>query len=201
MDQLIHNTEKIFDNIKIQLSEGVKNRQHGFHTPIFSNLKKDGRTSSRMVVLRKFDSSKMKINFHSDIRSKKIQEVKLKPETNFLFYDPKIKIQLRLTTFSTVHHNDNVTLMAWNQTQLLSRKCYLTESAPSSLSKIATDGLPKHLQGTDPSRNESEKGYINFSVISNRIKQIEWLYLSSAGHRRLLININSKKQIYNWLIP
>ena len=124
MGQLIDNTDKIFQYIKTQLSKGIKNRQHGFHTPVFSNLKNTRQISSRIVVLRKFYSSKMKINFHSDFRSKKIEELKLNPETNFLFYDQKLKIQLRIKTISTVHYNDKVAQQAWKQTKLSSRKCF-----------------------------------------------------------------------------
>ena len=57
------NTQKIFDDIKKQLTKGVKDRKHGFHTPVFSNLYQGSSIESRIVVMRKFDSEKMIINF------------------------------------------------------------------------------------------------------------------------------------------
>ena len=73
MDQIIEDPDKIFDNIKNQLLQGVKNRHHGFHTPVFSNTNYREKINSRIVVLRKFDLTTMKIYFHSDIRSKKLK--------------------------------------------------------------------------------------------------------------------------------
>jgi len=197
----IKSPEKIIDNIKKELIIAVIDRKHGFHTPVFSNIKKHNQAASRVVVLRKFDPIKMKIIFHTDYRSKKIEEINLCPETNFLFYEKKIKTQLRITTVSKIHYKDKLSKNAWEKSKLSSRKCYLTNASPSSLAKTPTDGLPKHLLGIDPNKDESEKGYNNFSVIDNQIKTIDWLYLSSSGHRRLLITIDNIKNDYQWLIP
>ena len=90
---------------------------------------------------------------------------------------------------------------AWENTQLQSRKCYLTKKTPSSKTKIPEDGLPKHLQGVDPSRDESETGYENFTVIENIIKNIDWLRLDSSGHKRLNINLINNEPKFDWLIP
>lgn len=201
MNEIIKSPEKIIDDIKKQLIIGVNDRKHGFHTPVFSNIKKNKQIGSRIVVLRKFDPIKMKIIFHTDYRSKKIDEINLNPETNFLFYEKKIKIQLRITTVSKIHHNEKISKNIWEESKLSSRKCYLTNYPPSSLTETSTDGLPKHLVGIDPSEEESKKGYNNFSVIDNQIKTIDWLYLSSNGHRRLLITISNIKNNYQWLIP
>ena len=35
----------------------------------------------------------------------------------------------------------------------------------------------------------------------NQIKTIEWLYLSSKGHRRLLFEMNKNQYNFHWLIP
>ena len=80
-------------------------------------------------------------------------------------------------------------------------KMFLAKQAPSSTSLIATDSLPEHLRGIDPTTEESEKGYFNFSVISNQINTIELLDLSAMGHRRLLIKIDNDQYNYKWLIP
>ena len=32
------NTNEIFDDIKTNLTRGVKDRKHTFHTPVFSNI-------------------------------------------------------------------------------------------------------------------------------------------------------------------
>ena len=119
----------------------------------------------------------------------------------FVFYDSKIKIQIRVKTRSIINNKNNVTKNSWEQTRLFSRKCYLTTKAPSSITNIPEDGIPIHLKGIDPKKDESEKGYENFVVIENQILNIDWLYLSSSGHRRLNINIKNNENLFEWKIP
>ena len=119
----------------------------------------------------------------------------------FVFYDPILKIQLRVKTLSKIHYSDDVALEAWKQTRLFSRKCYLTMKAPSSVTFKPEDGIEEHLKNVDPGIDESEMGYLNFSVIKNAIQDIDWLYLSSSGHRRLKIILKNKNPIFEWIIP
>ena len=69
------NTIEILEDIKRNLSRGVKDRKHNFHTPVFSNVNSDGEIDSRIVVLRNFDPLKMTLNFHTDFRSPKATDL------------------------------------------------------------------------------------------------------------------------------
>ena len=150
---------------------------------------------------RKFDVNNLKLNFHTDLRSKKISCIKANSQTAFVFYDPKIKMQLRMKTISTINHQNKVTLQVWNQTKLSSRKCYLTLKAPSSKTLIPEDGIPSHIIGINPSQEESEEGFKNFVVVENKILHIDWLHLSFQGHRRLFIDFINSPPKFQWLIP
>ena len=195
------NPNKIFDNIKELLTIGAKDRNHAFHTPVFSNSNQDNLVDSRVVVLRKFDEKLLKLNFHTDMRSPKIKNLQKIYTSFFVFYDSKIKTQIRIKTHSVINNNNNLTENTWEQTRLFSRKCYLTIKSPSSITDIPEDGIPIHLKGIDPNKNESEKGYDNFAVIENKILNIDWLYLDSSGHRRLNINVENKEAVFKWMIP
>ena len=195
------NPKAIFNNIKELLNCAVKDRNHTFHTPVFSNFEKDNSVNSRVVVLRKFNEKELKLNFHTDFRSIKLQNLKENNNSFFVFYDFKLKIQLRIKTLSTINNNNIISKQAWEKTGLFSRKCYLSLKAPSSSTTIPEDGIPKHLKGIDPSKEESEEGYKNFTVVVNKIQNIDWLYLESSGHRRLKISFKESDQIYKWLIP
>ena len=201
MAQSNKNPDEILISIKELLKNAVKDRHHGFHTPVFSNTDNNNEISSRTVVLRNFDPQEYILNFHTDIRSKKIKNIANKPLTYFVFYDFKTQVQLRIKTNSLIHCNDNIASIAWDKTKLSSRKCYLSKKAPSSNTNFAEDSIPNNLRGIDPDKQESELGFKNFAVISNKIKNIDWLYLSSLGHKRLRIEINQKKTEYQWLIP
>ena len=89
----------------------------------------------------------------------------------------------------------------WEGTQLISRKCYLTEKTPSSVTTLPEDGINESLKGKEPTLEESEKGYKNFTVIQNQIQQIDWLYLAASGHRRLKIILKDRIPSFLWIIP
>ena len=89
----------------------------------------------------------------------------------------------------------------WDKTRLFSRKCYLTLKDPSSVTEFPEDGIPEHLTGKEPSLEESEQGYKNFTVVENKIDEIDWLYLEISGHRRLKLKFTNNEPEYEWLIP
>ena len=201
MNNFEENPKVIFTKIKHLLSLGVKDRNHTFHTPVFSTVNKEKLAESRVVVLRKFDEKNLKLNFHTDFRSPKIIDIKNNNLTSFVFYDSKIKIQIRIKSKSIIHNQNSTSQKAWDKTRLFSRKCYLTKKSPSSLTDKAEDGIDLHLKGIDPTKDESEIGYNNFTVIENIIKNFDWLYLDSSGHRRLNINIKNSLPEFSWVIP
>ena len=195
------NTHKIFEDIKTNLTRGIKDRKHAFHNPVFSNVNLSGDVDSRVVVLRKFDPIKMILNFHTDYRSPKVRNLKKNNKSIFVFYDHKSKIQMRIKTTSVLHYQNKTAKEMWDKTRLLSRKCYLTSKDPSSFTSIPEDGIPEHLNGKEPQFEESEKGFENFTVVENKIDEIDWLYLEITGHRRLNLIFKKNKPEYQWLIP
>jgi len=195
------NTNEIFEDIKRNLTRGVKDRKHTFHTPVFCNVDNENSIESRVVVLRQFDSPNMVLNFHTDFRSPKILGLQQNNNSLLVFYDHKLKIQLRIKTTSIINNQNKVTKEMWDQTKLFSRKCYLTEKAPSSSTNLPEDGIDESLGGREPTLEESERGYKNFTVVQNQIQQIDWLYLAASGHRRLKIILEKQIPSFQWIIP
>ena len=195
------NTNEIFEDIKRNLTRGVKDRKHTFHTPVFCNVDNENSIESRVVVLRQFDSPNMVLNFHTDFRSPKILGLQQNNNSLLVFYDHKLKIQLRIKTTSIINNQNKVTQEMWDQTKLFSRKCYLTEKAPSSSTNLPEDGIDESLVGREPTLEESERGYKNFTVVQNQIQQIDWLYLAASGHRRLKIILEKQIPSFQWIIP
>ena len=195
------NTNEIFEDIKRNLTRGVKDRKHTFHTPVFCNVDNENSIESRVVVLRQFDSPNMVLNFHTDFRSPKILGLQQNNNSLLVFYDHKLKIQLRIKTTSIINNQNKVTQEMWDQTKLFSRKCYLTEKAPSSSTNLPEDGIDESLGGREPTLEESERGYKNFTVVQNQIQQIDWLYLAASGHRRLKIILEKQIPSFQWIIP
>ena len=103
------NSSEIFEDIIRNLTRGVKDRRHSFHTPVFSNIDNEDGITSRVVVLRQFDSANMVLNFHTDFSSPKIFSLQKNNNSLFVFYDHKMKTQLRIKTTSTVNNQNNIT--------------------------------------------------------------------------------------------
>ncbi len=180
------------------LNNAVKDRNSQFRIPVFSCGNNDN-IESRIVVLRKSDEKNNIVQFHSDIRSDKIDFLKKNPKASFLFYDKELKIQVRLKVEAIINHKNDVTKQSWEKTQHISRKCYLVDNGPGTISDEPTSGLKPELDNFDYTKKESEEGYKNFTVIQCKIKSIEWLYLAAKGHRRARFDLVNNKN--NWLVP
>ena len=193
------NSKEIEKKIWSLLTNAVKDRSSEFRTPVFI-CGNDKDLDGRVVVLRKADQLNNYIQYHSDIRSSKIEKIKKNPNCSILFYGKEEKIQLRVKTFCEVNYNNKVTKESWEKTGHISRKCYLVSNSPGTVSDTPTSGLDKKFDNFDFTKEESEAGYKNFCVIRCKIKSIEWLYLAAKGHRRALINLDGSKK-FTWLIP
>ena len=180
------------------LNNAVKDRSSPFRIPVFicgDQSDFDG----RIVVLRKSDEENSLVQYHSDIRSDKIDKLKTNNNGAMLFYDKEEKIQVRLKVECVINHDNDITKESWSKTQHISRKCYLVDHGPGTESDTPTSGLKPELDNFEFTMEQSEVGYKNFTVIQCKIKSIEWLYLAAKGHRRAKFNLETNKD--TWLIP
>tara|TARA_B100001175_G_scaffold315251_1_gene326390 strand:- start:654 stop:1253 length:600 start_codon:yes stop_codon:yes gene_type:complete len=192
------NFQEIKKKIWLMLDEAVINRNSQFRIPVFiCGNQKD--FDGRIVVLRKSDQSNNLLQFHSDIRSDKISKLKNNKNASMLFYDKEEKIQIRLKVECKINYKNEITKESWSKTGHISRKCYLVEKGPGTLSSKPTSGLKPDLDNFEFSKEQGEEGYKNFTVIQCKIKNIEWLYLAAKGHRRAKFELNNNKEY--WLIP
>ena len=189
---------EIKKKIWLMLNDAVKNRGSQFRIPTFICGVGD-KVDGRIVVLRKSDQSNNLVQFHSDIRSDKIELLKNNSNAALLFYDKDEKIQVRLKVNCIINYENDITKSSWEKTQHISRKCYLVDSGPGTESDVPTSGLKPELDNFDYTKEQSEEGYKNFTVIQCKIKSIEWLYLAAKGHRRAKFNLENNKD--TWLVP
>jgi len=195
-----NNLDKVYLKIWQLLNFGLKNRNAQFHIPVFICGSKD-KSDARIVVLRGINQIEKKVWFHSDIRSNKIKTLKSNPEGVFLFYDKSEKVQLRIKGNTKINYQNNITKKSWKETTLMSRQCYLGNTAPGSDASIPTSGLSEKVDNLKYSIEESEIAYKNFCVVETFIKSIEWLYLAAKGHRRALFTLKNDLIEKKWLIP
>ena len=180
------------------LEDAVTNRASSFRIPVFICSHQD-EVEGRIVVLRKSDKKNNLLQFHTDLRSPKIEILKKNNKASLLFYDKEEKIQLRVKAICEINNQNSITEESWKKTQHISRRCYLTDSAPGTVSNSPTSGMISQLENFDYTMKQSEDGYKNFTVIKCKIKSVEWLYLAAKGHRRAKFDFENNKEM--WLVP
>ena len=191
-------TEKkeILDKIWDELTLGLNSGKHPFH--IFSvSTVKNNKPDSRTVVLRAVEKENKSISFHTDLRSKKVLQIKESENICALFYDKDSKIQLRIYGSASKETDSLLIKEKWNSSKEMSKLCYLNKISPSEVINESKD----YLYGKEE-LNNVELGIKNFSIINIKISQIDWLSLNHEGHQRLLINYTSNNKIeFDWVAP
>ena len=190
--------EEIQNKYWSMLDDAVTNRGSPFRIPVFICAHQD-EVDGRIVVLRKSDRGKNLLQFHTDLRSPKVDILKKNNKASLLFYDKEEKIQLRVKVDCQINNQNSTTEESWKKTQHISRRCYLTDSPPGTTSENPTSGMISKLEDFDYTMKQSEEGYKNFTVIKCNIKSIEWLYLAAKGHRRAKFDLENNKN--TWLVP
>ena len=170
--------KEIKKKIWSMLNDAVTNRSSQFRIPVFICANQN-EVDGRIVVLRKSDRENKLLQFHTDLRSPKVEILKKNKKASLVFYDKEEKIQLRVKVECEVNNQNSTTEESWKKTQHISRRCYLTDSPPGTKSENPTSGMISKLEDFDYTMEQSEEGYKNFTVIKCKIQSIEWLYLAA----------------------
>jgi len=174
----------ILDDAWQRLLAGADSGKHPFHTPVYATVDEDHTPDGRVVVLRRADPADRALLCHTDLRSPKVVQLRLRPRAAWTFYDAPAKLQLRAYGSTTVHDADNLADAQWQASNLSSRRCYLAPRPPGEPSAVPSPNLPDHVQGRVPTEPETQPGRPNFAVLRTVVDRLDWLFLHHAGHRR-----------------
>lgn len=181
MDDLL---ASVFSSIWTELSSAASDRRHGFHVGTVATVAEDGSPRARSVVLRGVDAERGALRFHTDIRSPKVGEIACRPRVAWHFYAPERTLQVRLLGVAHCAASGAATDLAWSESPLSSRRCYLAPAAPGAVAPGPSPNLPEAVRGRRPTEAESEAGRGRFSTVVTIVSEIDWLSLASGGHRR-----------------
>lgn len=172
------------------LARGVADRRSPLHTPTLASIGLDGMPRARTLVLRGFDAASRTIRLHSDRRSDKFAELSQNPHCALHGYDAAAQIQLRLEGAATLHTDDAVAEAGWQASRPFSRIVYSVEPAPGTA-----------IAAPIPAPQDEVSGRVHFGVILVHIQRLDWLWLSSAGHRRARWDWLPGEERATWLVP
>jgi len=200
INQTEYNLDEILNDCWLRLEKGVKSANHPFHSPTLGTIHQ-GEVEMRTVILRQVIAAEKTLIFHSDVRSPKISQIKNNNHISWLFYDEDARIQIRLKAKATIHHLNDLALSRWEDSRLESRRCYLSQPAPSSFIDFPSDGLPENLDVKNLTVENVADGFNNFVVVETEVTQIEWLFLNHSGHRRATFSYDGNIIKKQWMLP
>ncbi|MDX2308177.1 MAG: pyridoxamine 5'-phosphate oxidase family protein [Hyphomicrobium sp.] len=175
---------------------GVSDRRSAFHTPAVATIAENGEPAARIMVLRGVERASRTLRFHTDRRSAKIAHLGSASRASILAYDPRAKIQVRLSAAATLHMADDVAQAAWRSSRPQSRLCYEQADTPGRPIAKPLDAPPP-----DARYALGDDGEANFAVLVLTIDHVEWLYLAIEGHRRASWCWDGTRWSGSWLAP
>ena len=190
----MHDIKNIYNQELECLESAVKNGKNPYHTFTLAT-KSSNFPEARTVVLRDVDREPLKIYFNADFRRPKVEELKNNQLCSALFYDMSRRIQLRFKCKGKLHYQNEASIRVWENTPLQSRKCYMGPYSPSTPLDKWHPNIPMEYLKTDPEREHSKQGYINFTHIELEVLESDILQLHHDGHIRFGLR-NGKELIY-----
>jgi len=194
------NLDDILDKIWLMLDKGATNSYDPFHCPVLGTTAREG-CGLRTVILRQVKVPDRILVCHTDARSAKVQEIMNCSQTNWLFYHPTKKIQLRILGYATLHAHDAYADRQWADTNITSRLNYCTSQPPGARIGRPSSGLPDFLLNKIPTLLKTERYRKNFMVIEVHVFSIDWLLLHISGNRRALFEWDKDRLRSTWLVP
>ena len=110
--------EEIQNKYWSMLDDAVTNRGSPFRIPVFMSSD-NNEIDGRIVVLRKSDRENNLLQFHTDLRSPKVNILKNNNNASLLFYDKEEKIQLRVKVECEINNQNSVTEKSWKKLNTL----------------------------------------------------------------------------------
>jgi general stress protein 26 len=181
--------DEVFKKIWEYLKIGLKDRDSDYHTFSFASSHKNI-VKNRTVVLRDYNEVNKTISFHTNNLTEKVLDINNNKNVEALFYNKKEKIQIRISGLATVNKQDDLCEKKWLEMSDQSKECYFQNINPGK--SITNPNLV-----TSIIQNEVSK---YFTIITIHINKIDWLYLSSKGHKRIKF-ISQDNFKGEWIAP
>jgi pyridoxamine 5'-phosphate oxidase len=192
---------QVWEEIWDRLHQGAASARDPFHLGVLATVV-DGVPDQRTVVLRDVDAHRHQLTFHTDRRSPKVAALEAVPQASWLFYDADAKIQLRIACQAEVHSEGAFWQERWDASRQASRACYAHTAGPGTALEGPLDYGPMLPAPGETLVDEvTRPGRENFAVVTTVAHRIDWLALSSGGHRRLRFNVTALGFDSLWIAP
>lgn len=172
--------EGCYGRIAGWLHAGLQSPAHPFHLLAAATVDPDGAPDVRTVVMRGFDPEVREVRFFTDARAQKLDHLRREPRVSLLFYDPAVRLQVRIPAAAAIHHEDGAAAAAWGSSPEATRDPYAALDGPGAvLDWDAPAAYPPTPAVDDPT------AFGNFVLVACRFDAMDVLELNPAGHVRV----------------
>lgn len=161
----------------------------------------EGRPHTRTVILRAAGRGGASLDFFTDARSSKLEELEENPHVAWCFWDPERQVQIRAEGRAELHRGDAPARAAWDALGPRSRRSYLTIHPPGTATGGFTTGLPPAFEQRHPELPETEHAFANFCLVRTRVHLLDYLFLGSLGHHRAQFHWQGSDWRGSWVVP
>ncbi len=183
------------------LETAAKGNEPGWRLPVLATHGPE-QCCQRTVVLRAVRRDRGVLQFHTDVRSPKVQQIRNNAKVSLLFYDHQLSTQLHVQGAASVQTMGDTADQLWADGTTASLKMYCGSSAPGTVCGAPDSNLPAKLMGRIPDRNEIEAGRQHFSAIEVCTETVEWLRLSRDGNLRARFYFATGRPLHaEWVAP
>jgi len=181
-----------------ELDAAANDPHAGFRYLNVCTIDTESKPQARMMVLRRTDSAQRLLEFHTDIRSAKWQELAINPAAMVLGFCSQSRLQLRLQGYFKRH--DPASALAgqtWQGLSVWTRRSYSGGPPGEEL-------LFPHDQNRDAESEESgEGGQRHFGVLVFQAESLDWFQLQRNDNRRarLIYSATGSLTSFSWVNP
>lgn len=176
----------------VEIMRATSDRSHPFRNAVLSTAGIGG-AKARIIVLRKATEAPLSVEFHTDIRSSKIEDINNNQRVALLLWHPELKLQVRLRATAELVSEASKIRAAWQKTPRTARLSYNSEAAPGTAISSET-WIPAD------QRTAADLKY--FGILKCAVHEMEVLILRSKGHLRArFIYTNGEVVDAQFLVP
>ncbi|OSP54525.1 pyridoxamine 5'-phosphate oxidase family protein [Pseudoruegeria sp. SK021] len=168
------------------LCDGAAGRHPAARFLALATAGQTGGAEARMVVLRGADRGNGSLTVHTDTLSAKVSELRADPRASLLFWDPDLRLQVRLKVEVGID-TGQVVDADWQRVPEPARRVYGILPPPGADLTAPVD------LATLPDRSR-------FAVMTCTITRIDALHLGRTTHRRAMFR-RSDDWIGQWIAP
>ncbi|WP_231638489.1 pyridoxamine 5'-phosphate oxidase family protein [Pantoea sp. SM3] len=181
-----------------ELNAAANDPHAGFRYLNVCTINSELKPQARMMVLRRTDNLKRLLEFHTDIRSAKWQELAINPAATVLSFCSQTRLQLRLQGhFKQYEPASALAEQTWLGLSVWTRRSYT--GGPPGDALLSQREPVRHTQDEEG----GEDGQRHFGVLVFQAESLDWFQLQRNDNRRARLIYTSSGILtsFQWINP